>query len=405
VFQGEYTDYIVEFDGKKVSPQIVQVSGQAVRVIEGNNVGFHYANAPYDKGTQIEKALQSARVLDTQYQWDIAFPEKQVYPSVGAICDPAIEQADISDVVDYCLAIVEGLNECNISSKGLLYCQRSWFSLQTNTGIDVEEKSTFFTLDMDVSKEPVFNVVKSCRLWDKDSGSFVDVVKEQVKRHMPGTKNDVAKNSRFAFGSRAFYAVLRPFIWQISIDRVKRGISRIPADTVAGEVFTLYDDGTYPDGVRTSLCDGEGIASQKYSLIEKGRRNRFMYDHFHALHDNTQSTGNAVRTSMMAPPKIGPRNLVVKEGDCSLDEFTGVVIEEVVNDKGASLVSGEYVFNIKRAYYVKNGDILGAVKPFFLKGNIFDLLKNIYGTGVLKENSFPQYRELVTPYVFIQKFG
>lgn len=359
---------------------------------------------PYDKSTQIEKALQSARVLDTQYQWDIAFPEKQSYPSVNAICDPAIEQADINDVVDYCLEIVDGLYDCGISSKGLLYCHKSRFSLQTNTGIDTEEKSTLFTLDMDVSKgETFFNVVKSSRLWDKDSEPLVNAVKEQIRRYSSRTIN---KASQFAFGSRTFYAVLRPFIWQVSIDRVKRGISRIPVNTgVAGEEFTLYDDGTYPDGVKTSLCDGEGIASKRYPLIEKGVLQQFMYDHFHALLDKTESTGNAVRTSMMAPPKIGPRNLVVKEGNYSLDQFTGVVIEEVVNDKGASLVSGEYVFNIKRAFSVKKGDILGTVNPFVLKGNIFDLLQNIYHTGMIKENPFPRYRELVAPYVFIQKSG
>jgi predicted Zn-dependent protease len=74
----------------------------------------------------------------------------------------------------------------------------------------------------------------------------------------------------------------------------------------------------------------------------------------------------------------------------------------VVNDKGANLVSGEYTFNCKRAFQVKEGEILGLVEPFVLKGNIFDILQNIYGTGMIKENLFPSYRELVTPYVFIQ---
>jgi predicted Zn-dependent protease len=105
----------------------------------------------------------------------------------------------------------------------------------------------------------------------------------------------------------------------------------------------------------------------------------------------------------MAPPKIGPKNLLVKEGDYSLDQFTGAVIEEVVNDKGANLVSGEHVFNIKHAHYVKEGDFSRKVPPFVLKGTIFDLMKSIEDTGILKENSFPRYRELVTPYVFIQK--
>jgi hypothetical protein len=67
------------------------------------------------------------------------------------------------------------------------------------------------------------------------------------------------------------------------------------------------------------------------------------------------------------------------------------------------LCCGEYVLNIKHASYVKEGDFSRKVPPFVLKGTIFDLMKPIEGTGILKENSFPRYRELVTPYVFIQK--
>lgn len=411
----------VDIQGKRISPQVVKVSGSAVRIIDENKVGFHYANTPCDRMMQIEKALMSARIPDTQYQWSITFPGLQHYPQVEGICDPGIDYAEVSDVADYCLEIVEDLSIDGISAKGVCYCRKSYFTLQNSEGIDVEEKSTYFMLDLDVNQgETTFNVVKSCRLWDKNSESLVDAIKEQVSWHTKkrdrneneinnGNKNRSRNRKRtgepspvYAFGSRALYAVLRPFIWQISIDRAKRGISKIKSKNIAGESFTLLDDGTIVNGIGTSLCDGEGIPSNQYYIIEKGILRQFMYDHFHALLDKKESTGNAVRTSMMAPPKIAPRNLVVKEGTRSLSEFTGVLVEEVVNDKGANLVSGEYTFNCKRAFQVKEGEILGLVEPFVLKGNIFDILQNIYGTGMIKENPFPSYRELVTPYVFIQ---
>ncbi|MBU7014569.1 MAG: TldD/PmbA family protein [Theionarchaea archaeon] len=402
VFQGKYTDTIVEFQGRTMTPQKVQVSGQAVRVIKGNKVGFNYCNMPCNTTEQVEKALQSARALDTEYQWEIAFPGVQKYPSVEGICDPKIERADITDLTGYCMEIVEGLLDHGLSSKGLIYCRESSFSLQTTAGLDVEEKSTFFVLDIDVSAgTSTFNIVNSSRLWDRDSESLVRCIKEYIDRY---TQDAEYRFSHIALGSRALYAVLRPLIWQVSVDRVKRGISRIASSTdVAGEEFTLFDDGLYPEGVRTSFCDGEGIPSRRYPIIKNGILTHILYDHFHALLDGTESTGNAVRTSIMAPPKIGPRNVLVKEGSNSLSQFTGVVVEEVVNDKGANLVSGEYVFNIKRAYYVREGDFVGRVPPFVLKGNVFDLMKSIEGTGIREENPFPSYRELVTPYVFIRK--
>lgn len=391
----------MDFQGKRILPQIVSVSGSAVRIINKNKVGFHYANTPCDGKMQIEKALQSARIPDTQYQWGITFPEPQPYSPVEGIYDPGIECAEITDITDYCLEIVEGLSMVGFSAKGVCYCRKSHFALQNSNDVDIEEKSTYFMLDMDVTQgETTFNVVKSCRLWDKNAESLVNAIQEQGSWHRRKGRGDLSDT--VAFGSRALYAVLRPFVWQVNIDRAKRQISKIKSGSIAGESFTLLDDGRCYNGLGTSLCDGEGIPSRQYAIIERGMFQQFMYDHFHALFDRTESTGNAVRASIMAPPKIAPRNLVVKEGNHSLHEFSGVLIEDVINDKGANLVSGEYTFNIKRAFHVKEGEILGLAEPFVLKGNIFDILQSIYDTGMVKENPFPQYRELLTPYVFIQ---
>lgn len=378
------------------------ISGRAVRTIEKNKVGFHYANVPYDEHRQVEKALESAHVLDTRYQWDITFPGPQTYPEVKAIFDRTIEEAEIADVVNYCKTLVDRLNSYSISARGVCYCRKSEIDLKTSNHLEAHEKGTFFTLDMDVTTgDATFNVVKSSRQWDETAESLADSIREHASWYSRTERG--FEPAMVAFGSRALYAVLRPLVWQLSVDRIKRRISNLrPDQRVAGAPFTLVDDGTYPGGPRTSLCDGEGIPSARHNLVKNGIVQMFMYDHFHALLDKKESTGNAVRSSMMAPPKIRARTLVVEEGRYSLEKFTGVVVEEVVNDKGANLVSGEYVFNIKRAFYFKKGEVTGMVHPFVLKGNIFDFLQSVQGVGILKENPFPQYRELITPYVFIQ---
>ncbi len=388
------------FEGETISPQVKMVSGSAVRTIEENKVGFHYANTPYEKKVQIEKARKSARIADARYQWPITFPAPQKYPHVREICDPAIENAEVSDVVNYCQDIRGELHTHKITTRGMCYCRTSNFALENSEGLDVAEKSTSLVLDMDVTRgENTFNVVKLSRLWDTDITPLVECIREHVSWYSQGSREPLLNN--IVFGSRALYALLRPLLWQLSVDRVKRRISSLTLNSsTAGESFTLYDDGTYPNGMGTSICDGEGVASKRASIVERGMLRGVLYDHFHALLDRRDSTGNAVRTSMMAPPKVAPRTLIVKEGQYSLSEFTGTLIEEFFNDKGAHLVSGEYVFNVKRAFCVKKGEVLGVVKPFVLKGNVFNLLHTIDGVGVLRENPFPSYRELVAPYVF-----
>ncbi len=402
IFLGEYRDFITEFQGKTLLPQTVKVSGSAVRIIEKNRVGFHYANTPYDTKIQVEKASQSASMLDTPYEWPITFPGPQSYPQVCAICDPAIKNAEIGHVVDYCAEIVEELGAYEISARGMCCCRTSHFNLQNSEGLEAEEESTHFMLDMDVGRgENTYNVVIKSRLWDTDTESIVDAVRERFEWY--DLEKREASKSSLALGTRAFHSVLHPFVWQASVDRVKRGISRITLNqSIAGESLTLFDDGTCPNRTGTSLCDGEGIASKKYCIVEKGMVQTFMYDHFHALLDTTESTGNAFRASMMAPPRIMPRNLVVKEGGFSLSEFTGILIDEFVSDRGADIVSGEYVFNVKKAFSVKKGEVLGAVDPFVLRGNVFTLLHHVCHVGTLEENPFPQHRELIAPYVFIQ---
>ena len=82
----------------------------------------------------------------------------------------------------------------------------------------------------------------------------------------------------------------------IRADSVQRNQSPFKGkigEKVASENLTIYDDGLFAGGIRTSAFDGEGVPHQKTPVIEKGVLRNFLYDNYSAKKDGKESTGNA----------------------------------------------------------------------------------------------------------------
>jgi predicted Zn-dependent protease len=84
------------------------------------------------------------------------------------------------------------------------------------------------------------------------------------------------------------------------------------------EMVTIYDDGLDPQGLQVPF-DFEGIPKQKVTFFEKGIAKEVTYDSFTAGREGRGSTGHG----LIAPNTEGPIpiNLLMKEGDSTLDEM------------------------------------------------------------------------------------
>lgn len=182
-----------------------------------------------------------------------------------------------------------------------------------------------------------------------------------------------------------FLSVLAP---SFSVENVRKGKSLL-SDGLGSRVFSpkvnIYDDGLHPQGMATFPFDGEGVDSQKTSVVISGRITGFLYDFYWAKREKGRSTGNSTREGIKVPPSLGISNLYIEGGnrpfgDLLGDLHNGIVIEEVLGIHTANPISGDFSLGAA-GFWVERGRAVHPVKGIAISGNVLDLFKNIEDVG------------------------
>jgi PmbA protein len=156
---------------------------------------------------------------------------------------------------------------------------------------------------------------------------------------------------------------------------------------VAGENITVVDDGTLMlDGIGgfgTSPFDGEGLATRRTVLVEKGVLKNYALNTYTARKLGMKSTGNASR-GLAGNPGIGAGNFYLEPGTLTPAELIGEVknglyVTETMGF-GVNLVTGDYSQGAS-GMWIENGELAYPVEEITIAGNLKDMYKNIVAIG------------------------
>ena len=160
-------------------------------------------------------------------------------------------------------------------------------------------------------------------------------------------------------------------------------ISRFkPSNKVANENFSLTDNGLLEEGTAIANWDGEGNPHRHNFLIEKGIFLNFLFDQKYAALQQTQSTGNGIRTTE-GTISNSLTNLEINPGSETLEELIGSMKYGLIIDEfswlNPSEVTGDFGSEIRNGYLIKKGKRSSPVKGGNLSGNIFEMINSIEG--------------------------
>jgi PmbA protein len=152
---------------------------------------------------------------------------------------------------------------------------------------------------------------------------------------------------------------------------------------LAPESVTVVDDGLLKRGLGTSPFDGEGVATRRTALLEKGVLKSYLYDSFTARKAKAKTTGNAAR-GYNSLPHIGTNNLYLEPGARPPQEL----IREVKNGfyvtamlgRGADPVTGEYSRGAN-GLWIENGELAYPVQEVTVAGNLLQMLQDVDAIG------------------------
>ena len=154
-------------------------------------------------------------------------------------------------------------------------------------------------------------------------------------------------------------------------------------ETIASPLVTLIDDGRLPGGAGSAPHDGEGVATRRNVLIERGVCAMFLYDLYHARRVGQRSTGSAVR-GYSSVPGIGYHNLHLVPGADSPEAILKRVDRGFYMDDqgsfGFNSVTGDYSFQAQ-GFWIEKGEKAFAVEGVTVASNSLDMLRNVVAVG------------------------
>lgn len=171
-------------------------------------------------------------------------------------------------------------------------------------------------------------------------------------------------------------------------DRVLRGRSPFAGrlnEAIASPLLTLVDDPTDVRSLAADSHDGEGLATRRNLLIDKGRLDRFLYDSVSARRAGTRSTASGVR-SARSTPGVGVQALSMEPGRGSFDELVaevdlGLWVTSMTGlHSGVNPVSGDFSVGIE-GHMIRHGAIAEPVREATVASTLPRLLFDVRAVG------------------------
>jgi PmbA protein len=191
--------------------------------------------------------------------------------------------------------------------------------------------------------------------------------------------------------------VLDPFMGQqllgaltpmFSADNVQKGRSLFAGkigQRVASDGVTIVDDARLAGGGRSAPFDGEGIATQRRTLVERGTLRGYLHSIKTAAHGGEAPTGNARRGSYGGPARIAPSNFHVAGGTDDPGELRrrfdrALEITALLNLHTIDPISGEFSLGAA-GIVLERGEPAYPVEGITIAGNLTHLLNAVAGVG------------------------
>jgi len=152
---------------------------------------------------------------------------------------------------------------------------------------------------------------------------------------------------------------------------------------LAPEFVTVVDDGTLVGGLGSKPFDGEGLATRRTMVVDRGVLTNYLFDTYSARKLDSRSTGNAAR-SVGSGPYVSPTNFILQPGTTSPEEIIrsvrqGLYVTELIGF-GVNGVTGDYSRGAV-GQWIENGELAYPVEEITIAGNLLDMYAAIEMIG------------------------
>jgi PmbA protein len=385
-------------------------SGISLRILSSGSMGFAFAR---DAGEElIGSAIKSAK-----YQFA---DEHNVLPvPVGEYTG-----ADIFDGETERLSAEECLEKAKeIEHSALAYDERvrqvrkaafartlSCVRIMNSAGIDVKGSTTYCSASV---------MVMAGSGSEMQSGYDFSISHNLKDIDLEKTGRTASKNAVSMLGARRISTCRMPVLFDNATtadileaisgsfvgENIIKGKSLLKDKL--GELYfspciTLLDNPLEKDSISSFAFDGEGVASRKNILIEKGRVASFVYDSYWGNAAGLASTGNSIRGSYRSSPSLGVRHLMLEPGKGMSGVLHGLKqvlkITDIMGMHTVDPISGEFSVGVN-GILIENGTDAYPVREAAIAGNLYSMLGHVVHVG----DDIRSFGSVRTPSILIEE--
>jgi PmbA protein len=154
-------------------------------------------------------------------------------------------------------------------------------------------------------------------------------------------------------------------------------------ERIAPEFVSVVDDGTLVGALGSKPFDGEGLATRRTLVVDRGVLSSYLFDAYSGRKLQSPSTGNAAR-SVGSAPQVAPTNFVLQAGTASPAEIiksvsSGLYVTELIGF-GVNPVTGDYSRGAV-GLWIENGELTFPVEEITIAGNLLTMYRSIEMIG------------------------
>jgi len=368
-----------------------QQSGVGLRVIADGRIGFAATTDLRDPERLVAMAVESARFGELA-AFELPDDENTIKSVRG--CDPAVEGVSMEQMV---AAGQESLNICREQSDDYLFnagisASIGFERLLNTNGLDLRFEASRMAAGVDIEEVNDGGIldVYEQKAWSRPFENITDITETALDKMKTGANLVGARRGHIpmVFTPKAIGNLLSPVMTALNGKLVHKGASVLAGKIgtkVLDERLSIYDDATIDWAPGSCPFDGEGVATGRLPLIEKGVVRNYLLDLQTAALMGMNPTGNGYR-SASSRPSPASSNSVVPPGDMPGRKLTeemdyGLIIDQTLGGGQSNTLAGEFSVNVALGFVVEDGEITGRVKDCMVAGNVYEVLSNIEAIG------------------------
>ena len=326
-------------------------------------------------------------------------PEKEKIPKIEGLYDPRIAHIRPEDVVEAAIELAEyaGADKRVTSVNASVGVGVGHLVLANSNGIVATEKVTAFELSAEaVSKtgDAMFSGVDggwSRRFEPRMSESVGKNALEHAIKGLKSTKIETGDYPVILDPLASAFILGMAIGGGVNAEGVQRKRSYLTdklGSVIGSELFSATDDPTLEWASGSYSFDGEGVPAKRKKIIDKGVLKLFLHDSYTAGKEGKKSTGNSTRGGSIwtyrRPPSISVSNLVISQGDSSVDEMLeetkhGVYLRLTYDYP--NLVTGEFSGLMMESYKIDKGELGHSIRQATMGTHLTDMFKNVDMVG------------------------